>query len=133
MYFVDTNTCIYFMNGKYPSVKEMFLSISPKEIKIPSVVKAELLLGAYKSQTREQTVNKVKNFLKPFEIIPFTDDMTEEYAAIRAELELSGKIIGANDYFIAATARSKKGILVTHNVGEFSRVSNLEIEDWVKE
>ena len=53
-------------------------------------------------------------------------------AEIRAELELSGKTIGANDYFIAATARSKTGILVTHNVGEFSRVSNLEIEDWVK-
>jgi tRNA(fMet)-specific endonuclease VapC len=121
------------MNGKYPSVKEMFLSISPKEIKIPAVVKAELLLEAYKSQTREQTVKKVKNFLKPFEIISFTDDMTEDYAEIRAELELSGKTIGANDYFIATTVRSKKGILVTHNVGEFSRVINLEIEDWVKE
>ena len=133
MYFVDTNTCIYFMNGKYSSVKETFLSISPKEIKIPAVIKAELLLGAYKSQTREQTVKKVKNFLKPFEIVPFTDDMTNDYAEIRAELELSGKTIGANDYFIAATARSKKGKLVTHNVSEFSRVSNLELEDWVKE
>ena len=133
MFFVDTNTCIYFMNGKYSSVKDVFLSISPKEIKIPAVVKAELLLGAYKSQTKEQTVTKVKNFLKPFEIVPFTDDMVEVYAEIRAELELSGKTIGANDYFIAATARSKKGILVTHNVGEFSRVNNLEIEDWVKE
>lgn len=133
MYFVDTNTCIYFMNGKYPSVKNAFLSISPKEIKIPSVVKAELLLGAYKSQTREQTLKKVKSFLKPFEIVPFTDDMTDDYAEIRSELELSGKTIGANDYFIAATARSKKGILVTHNAGEFSRIINLEIEDWVKE
>ena len=133
MYFVDTNTCIYFMNGKYSSVKETFLSISPKEIKIPAVVKAELLLGAYKSQTREQTLKKVKSFLKPFEIVPFTDDMTDDYAEIRSELELSGKTIGANDYFIAATARSKKGILVTHNAGEFSRIINLEIEDWVKE
>ncbi len=132
MYFVDTNTCIYFMNGKYPSVKERFLSISPKEIKIPTVVKAELLLGAYKSQASEQTVKKVKKFLEPFEIISFTDDMTEDYAEIRAKLELSGKTIGANDYFIAVTARNKKGILVTHNVGEFSRVDNLEIEDWVK-
>ena len=121
------------MNGKYPSVKNAFLSISPKEIKIPSVVKAELLLGAYKSQTREQTLKKVKSFLKPFEIVPFTDDMTDDYAEIRSELELSGKTIGANDYFIAATARSKKGILVTHNAGEFSRIINLEIEDWVKE
>ena len=48
MYFVDSNTCIYFMNGKFPSVREKFLSVSPKEIKISSVVKGELLLGAFK-------------------------------------------------------------------------------------
>ncbi|MGF7110436.1 tRNA(fMet)-specific endonuclease VapC [Treponema pedis] len=52
MYFVDSNTCIYFMNGKYPSVKDKFLSISSKEIKVSSVVKAELLIGAYKSRSR---------------------------------------------------------------------------------
>ena len=131
MYFVDTNTCIYFLNGKYPSVKERFLSISPKDIKIPAIVKAELLLGAYKSQSKESTIKRLKIFLKPFEIVPFTDDMANDYAEIRAELELSGKTIGANDYFIAATAKNKKGIIVTHNVGEFSRVSNLQLEDWV--
>lgn len=98
MYFVDSNTCIYFMNGKYPSVRDKFLSISPKEIKVSSVVKAELLLGAYKSRNREQTTRKVLNFLKPFEIVPFTDEMTDDYAEIRFELEKSGKPIGANDY-----------------------------------
>ena len=133
MYFIDTNTCIYFLNGKYSSVREKFLSKSPKEIKISVIVKAELLLGAYKSQTKEQTLKKVENFLKPFEIIPFSDDITEDYATIRSELELAGKTMGANDYLIAATARNKNGILVTHNVDEFSRVSNLKLEDWVKE
>jgi len=132
MYFVDSNTCIYFMNGKYPSVRDKFLSISPKAIKVSSVVKAELLLGAYKSRNREQTTRKVLNFLKPFEIVPFTDEMTDDYAEIRSELEKSGKPIGANDYFIAATARYKKGIIVTNNADEFSRISKLELVNWVK-
>ncbi len=133
MYFVDTNTCIYFLNGKYPSVREAFLAISPKMIKIPAVVKAELLLGAYKSQTKEQTLAKVLSFLKPFEIVPFDEAMANDYAQIRAELELAGQTIGANNYFIAATARNAQGVIVTHNVREFSRISNLSLVDWVKE
>ncbi len=130
MYFLDTNTCIYFLNGKYPAIRDRMLMIPPRQIKIPSPVKAELLLGAYKSQTREQTTEKVLAFLKPFEVIAFTDDMTKEYADIRAEMETAGTPIGANDYFIAAIARSMNGILITHNTDEFSRVSKLQLEDW---
>lgn len=133
IYIVDSNTCIYFMNGKYLSVREKFLSISPKNIKLSSIVKGELLLGAFKSQTREQTTNKVEKFLKPFDIIDFTDKMSYDYAKIRAELEKSGQIIGANDLLIAATAINTNAILVTHNIDEFSRVKGLKIEDWVVE
>ena len=133
MYIVDSNTCIYFMNGKYPSVRDKFLSISPKDIKISSVVKGELLLGAFKSQAREQTTKKVEKFLKPFDVIDFTDKMSYDYAEIRAALEKSGNSIGANDLLIAATALNQKAILVTHNIDEFSRIQNLEIEDWFEE
>ena len=133
MYIVDSNTCIYFMNGKYPSVRDKFLSISPKDIKISSVVKGELLLGAFKSQTREQTTKKVEKFLKPFDVIDFTDKMSYDYAEIRATLEKSGNSIGANDLLIAATALNQKATLVTHNIDEFSRVHGLDIEDWVEE
>lgn len=131
MYFVDSNTCIYFMNGKYPSVREKFLSVSPKEIKISSVVKGELLLGAFKSKTREKTTEKVEKFLKPFEIVNFTGKMAYSYAEIRKDLELAGTPIGANDLLIAATVLYEKGTLITHNANEFSRVNGLKIEDWV--
>ena len=133
MYFVDSNTCIYFMNGKYPSVREKFLSVSPKEIKISSVVKGELLLGAFKSRTREKTTEKVENFLKPFEIVDFTDKMSYDYAEIRKDLEHAGTPIGANDLLIAAAALHEKATLITHNTDEFSRVPDLKIEDWVEE
>ena len=131
MYFIDSNTCIYFMNGKFPSVREKFLSVSPKEIKISSVVKGELLLGAFKSQTREKTTEKVEKFLKPFEIVNFTGKMAYSYAEIRKDLELAGTPIGANDLLIAATVLHEKGTLITHNTNEFSRVNGLKIEDWV--
>lgn len=133
MYIVDSNTCIYFMNGKYQSVRDKFLSISPKDIKISSIVKGELLLGAFKSQTREQTTKKVEKFLKPFDVVDFSDKMAYDYAEIRASLEKSGNSIGANDLLIAATALNKKATLVTHNTDEFSRVRGLDIEDWVEE
>ncbi len=132
IYLVDTNTCIYFLNGKYRSVYEKFLSVSPSEIKISAIVKAELLLGAYKSQAKRQTLKKVERFLEPFEIIDFTDAMTPVYAEIRSDLELAGKKIGANDLLIAATAKCLGVKLVTHNVGEFSGVKGLKVADWVK-
>lgn len=133
MFFLDTNTCIYFMNGKYASVRDKILATSPSEIKIPVVVKAELLLGAYKSFQKAKSLKKLEIFLKPFEIVPFTDDMTHTYADIRQKLEKQGTPIGANDLLIASIAKYYKGILITNNTDEFSRVADLKIKNWAIE
>jgi tRNA(fMet)-specific endonuclease VapC len=132
MYFLDTNTCIYFLNGKYDSVKEKMLSTSPNDISIPSIVKAELLLGAYKSKNRKSNTEKVEQLLAPFEIIPFEDLMTYVYADIRNKVEKKGEIIGPNDLLIAAIVKFNEGIIVTHNIKEFKRIEGLKVDDWVK-
>lgn len=131
MYYLDTNTCIYFLNGKYKSIRDKILSTNPIDIRIPSIVKAELLLGAYKSRRKAETVEKVNCFLQYFKVEDFTDEMTYTYAAIRTELETNGKSIGPNDLLIAAIVKNKNGTLVTNNVNEFARVSDLKIENWV--
>jgi tRNA(fMet)-specific endonuclease VapC len=41
-------------------------------------------------------------------------------------------MIGANDLFIAAHARSLELTLVTNNADEFNRVQNLNTENWTK-
>ena len=51
-YFLDTNTCIYFLKGMDKDLKQRLLSEDPENIKIPSIVKAELLYGAEKSERR---------------------------------------------------------------------------------
>jgi len=132
MYYLDTNTCIYFLNGKYESIKTKILETPSNDIYIPSIVKAELLLGAFKSNNKKSTIDKVEKFLEPFEIISFTDQMTYIYAEIRSQLEKSGKVIGPNDLLIASIVHYYNGILITNNTEEFKRIKNLRIENWVK-
>ena len=63
-------------------------------------------------------------------IIAFGEKEAKAAAKIRAELESTGKPIGPYDILIAGTAVSSNCVLVTHNTKEFSRVKNLNIEDW---
>jgi tRNA(fMet)-specific endonuclease VapC len=56
-----------------------------------------------------------------------------EYGGIRAELESAGKPIGPNDLFIAAHAYALGATLVTANIGEFSRVRALKVENWLSD
>ena len=132
MYFLDTNTCIYFLNGTSENIREKILNTAPVNIKIPVVVKAELLLGAYKSQKRASNLAKLEIFLQPFEIIPFNDTMTLTYAQIRSSSELAGKPIGPNDLFIATIVKFYGGILVTNNTNEFGQIKGLKLENWLQ-
>jgi len=130
MYFLDANTCIYYLKGKFPKIKAKLLALSPDEIKIPSVVKAELLLGAHKSNQRESNLEKVEAFLQPFEIKSFDDQVSYVYADIRCLAESSGRVVGPNDLLIAATTKFYNGVLVTNNVRELSRIEGLQLENW---
>ena len=132
MYFLDTNTCIYFLNGKYEFIRDKILATPPNEIQIPTIVKAELLLGAYKSKKRKENIEKVEKFLVPFEVIPFIDLITYTYAEIRNDIEKKGEVIGPNDMLIASIVKFHEGILVTNNVREFERIKGLKIENWAK-
>jgi tRNA(fMet)-specific endonuclease VapC len=102
------------------------------DIKISSIVAAELIYGAYKSAKVEYNLSRFKKFLSLYEIIPFDGNTVNIYGEIRAELERKGKVISGNDMLIAATVLVNNGILVTNNTNEFSRIDNLILEDWTE-
>ena len=132
MYFLDTNTCINFLKGSYVSVLEELKKHKPTEIKIPAIVKAELLLGVEKSMQRDKNHELYSRFLESFEIVAFDDAASAHYARIRAGLEKKGQIIGPDDLIIAATVLSQKGTLVSHNTKEFRKIPGLLLENWVR-
>ena len=129
-FFLDTNICIYFFKGKKEEISKNLKRIKPEQVKIPSIVKAEILLGAAKSQNSKKNKDLILRFLEPFEIIPFGDTEAEIYSEIRSDLEKKGKPIGPNDLLIAATVISGNGTLITNNVNEFKRVPSLKVENW---
>ncbi len=131
-YYLDTNICVYYIKGKYPKLLEKLLSKHPNDIKIPAIVKAELIYGAQKSERKEKNEEVIRKFLLPFEIIAFGDKQSEIYGKIRADLEKKGEIIGPNDLLIASIVLSEDGILVTNNEKELKKVKELKIENWVR-
>ena len=131
-YFLDTDHCIYALKGTYPAIGERLAEQRPQDIRIAAIVQAELLLGAEKSQRRRRTLEAVEAFLAPFAIVPFDEAAARAYAAIRAKLEHKGAPIGPNDLILAATVLAAGGVIVTHNLREFRRVTGLPVEDWTR-
>lgn len=129
-YLLDTNTCIQYLNGRSPSIKAKLKSLGEGEALICSIVKAEMLFGALRSRSPEQTTGEQRELFAIFASLPFDDAAAEHYARIRADLSAKGTPIGANDLLIAAIALAHNLILVTHNTREFERVVGLRYEDW---
>jgi tRNA(fMet)-specific endonuclease VapC len=126
---LDSNTCIQFLNGRSIHVGRL-MGTRPSAIKLCSIVKAELLYGASRSNDASAALSRLETFFAPYESIPFDDTAAVEYGRIRGHLAAAGTPIGPNDLMIAAIAQCRQFILVTHNTREFSRVPGLLIEDW---
>jgi len=129
-YLLDTNTCIKYLNGTSEKIRNKFEAYSFTEMYLCSVVKSELLFGAYKSGNPDKNLEKINLFFEPFISLPFDDNCANIYGVIKSTLEKKGTPIGPNDLLIASIALSYILILVTHNIREFKRIPDLNIEEW---
>ncbi len=130
-YLIDINICIYILNKKPKSVLDRFESFSTEKICVSSITVAELEFNAKKSKRRKENLEQLELFLFPFEILPFNGNSAKFYGDIRSKLELEGHVIGQLDMLIAAQALEDNLILVTNNQKEFSRISNLKLDNWI--
>ncbi len=129
-YMLDTDICSYVMKRSHDALLRRLQKIPVSDVCVSVVTKSELLYGVEVSPRRQQDEAALNAFLNYVEVLDFPDNASSHYAQIRAQLKKSGKMIGANDLFIAAHARSLGLTLVTHNAKEFRRVNRLAIEDW---
>jgi tRNA(fMet)-specific endonuclease VapC len=135
-YYLDTNILIHLLREKQgagQNVWNIMSTHSKGDIKVPSMVKAELIFGAYKSDKTESTLDEAKSLLSFFEIVPFDDNAATIHGRLKTDMIKKGNMIGPNDLVIAATVLSRGGVLVTNNVREFKRAEGLQIEDWINQ
>ncbi|HLE10304.1 MAG: hypothetical protein A2504_04605 [Bdellovibrionales bacterium RIFOXYD12_FULL_39_22] len=129
-YLLDTNICIGLLNNRDSLFLKNLQMLSPEDVFLCSIVKAELIFGAKKSLYREKNEKKLKVFFNEFECLFFDDQAAEHYGEIRTYLELAGNPVGNNDLLIAATAIAHDLVLITRNVREFSKIASLKMIEW---
>lgn len=130
-YLLDTNIVIAALKGN-AKVREKLEQIPLSDLVLSPVVLGELELGVEKSQYKDRNRARLAQIVEGMPSIPLDSEASRQYGMIRGTLERSGTPIGANDYWIAAHALATGSILVTHNLGELSRVSGLKLENWLE-
>ena len=129
-YLLDTNPCVRYLTGRSDPLRRRVDAAGDADIVLCSVVLGELCYGAAKSLSPQTTLERQWEFVSRFRSLPFDDAAARAYGPIRADLERSGTMIGANDLMIGAIALANGLTLVTHNLNEFKRIPGLHVEDW---
>jgi tRNA(fMet)-specific endonuclease VapC len=129
-YMLDTNICIRVLRDRPQDLRERFNS-EADGLCISTIILTELLHGAAKSDRPTLNRTKVEQFAARLEVLTFGPEAADHAADIRADLDRKGTPIGGYDVLIAGHARSKGLVVVTGNLGEFSRVEGLRCEDWL--
>jgi tRNA(fMet)-specific endonuclease VapC len=127
---LDTNICIAVMRGRENAVARL-AALAPEDCAISTVTAYELFTGVEKCGEPQRESAKVLRLLTLLQVISFDESAARRAARVRADLERSGKICGPYDLLLAGHALSLGLSLATNNVGEFSRVDGLLVEDWL--
>jgi tRNA(fMet)-specific endonuclease VapC len=129
-FMLDTNICIYIRQKRSPSILRRLERLRPTEACISTITFGELRYGAEKSRQAERALALLTELIALLPVMPLPVEAAAHYGEIRADLERRGMVIGNNDLWIAAHARSRDATLVTNNAREFLRVAGLKVENW---
>ena len=131
-YILDTDTCIYWLNGK-EEIRTKVKLIGIKYLRTTMITFAELRYGAYKSQKVEENLKKIDDFLRKVKLLSLDAESADRFGKLKADLTSKGQPLSDLDLLIAAITLRSNGILVTNNTEHFKRIEGLRYENWIDE
>jgi len=129
-YLLDTNICIHLFRGKF-NLNEKFQQINIENCAISEITLAELIFGAENSPNPKKNYKIIDTFSEQVKILPIFNSIPI-YAKEKVRLRKKGLMISDFDLLIGSTAIANDLIMITENTNEFERISNIELENWVK-
>jgi tRNA(fMet)-specific endonuclease VapC len=133
-YVLDTTIVSALMRSE-PEASARMLATPPDDVRIPQPVLAEIAYGL----ARLPRSRRKKQLEERFEIIagsvaraPWTDDVSQRFGALKAQLERRGQRVDDFDIAIAAHALSIDATVVTRNLRHFERMADVVVEDWLE-
>jgi tRNA(fMet)-specific endonuclease VapC len=132
-YLLDTNVLSEPLRPQPDPQVVRRLRAHENAIATAAMVAHELLFGWAKlpaSRKKEAIGTYLEDLLTELDVFPYDRDAARWHAHERSRLERLGRPVSYRDSQIAAVARVHGLILVTANVGDFSPISDLTVEDW---
>ncbi len=71
-----------------------------------------------------------KRFIQPFTILAIDSSVCWRYGELFRALRSAGRVIGANDLWIAATALAHDQTVLSRNLSDFRRIPDLRLETY---
>lgn len=128
---LDTNAVSDLMYDPIGPVGQRLALLGPVDVCVSLIAVAELRFGTCKSGSPGIAM-QLERVLSGLAVKAWDAPADRLYGEVRAELQRSGRLIGANDLLIAAHALALDCILITDNEREFSRVPGLRVENWLR-
>jgi tRNA(fMet)-specific endonuclease VapC len=129
-YLLDTNIYIFYLKGKF-NLDRKIAEISLKNCYISEITVAELKFGVENSQRVDKNKATLNTFLSQIQVLSISKAL-DTYAIEKSRLRKSAILIDDFDLLIGATATTYQMVMVTNNTNHFSRISNIQLEDWTK-
>ena len=130
-YLLDTNIASYVIKGNVPAVRRRAVQVPMAQLAISTVTEGELRYGTARHPDAARLQTIVDEFLIRMTILPWDSEAAQHYGQIRAALERQGQPMGDLDMMIGAHALALGAVLVTNDRG-FTRIKQLNIEDWTR-
>lgn len=128
-YLLDTNICIHLFRGKF-KLYHKIEKIGLENCAISEITLAELVFGAENSSNPTKNYSIIESFTNQVTILPIFDCI-QTYGKEKARLRKNGTMISDFDLLIGCTSTENQLIMVTENISEFERISNIKIENWI--
>ena len=120
-FLLDSNVCIYLLEGLSDEARARAEQCSPGELVTSAIAYAEVMQGL--DPTNERGMADVGAFFRIVEIVPFDGTAAARYSDVPFKR-------GTFDRLIAAHALALGLTLVTNNERDFADVPGLAVENW---
>ncbi|MEY3248115.1 MAG: hypothetical protein RL742_158 [Bacteroidota bacterium] len=127
---LDSDTVSFFFKGNTTVIQKIdeYL-VSYGFVSISVITYYEILNGLLFKDARAQ-LQRFNRFAELNQVLPVTMEIAVLAAGIYADLRRNNQMIGHNDVLIGATAIKYDMTLITNNVGHFTRIPGLSLDNW---
>lgn len=130
LYLLDTNIASHIIKGDIAAVGERLRQVPMHQVAVSVITQAELLYGVAKRGRPPGLTTRVTEFLVRVEVLPWTPEVAQVYADLRAACEAAGVTLAPMDMMIAAHAKAVGATLVTRDRAFGYVPQGLTLQDW---